>query len=81
MSRHLLLFLLGQATLLVGAAMLAPFFYSLARMTAEVPAFLASLLIVMTAGEILSRLGVATRLVWSCWMRRRSSSFFGRWGR
>ena len=57
MSRHLLLFLLGQATLLMGAAMLAPFFYSLARMTAEVPFFLASLLIVMTVGEILSRLG------------------------
>ena len=57
MSRKLLLFLLGQATLLMGAAMLAPFFYSLARMTAEVPVFLASLLIVMTVGEILSRLG------------------------
>ena len=39
MSRSLLLFLLGQVTLLSGAAMLVPFFYSLGRMTAEVPAF------------------------------------------
>lgn len=57
MSRSLLLFLLGQVTLLAGAAMLVPFFYSLARMTAEVPAFLASLLLVMTGGEILARFG------------------------
>ena len=47
MSRSLLLFLLGQVTLLSGAAMLVPFFYSLSRMTAEVPAFLASLLLVL----------------------------------
>lgn len=57
MSRSLLLFLLGQVTLLSGAAMLVPFFYSLSRMTAEVPAFLASLLLVMTVGEIIARLG------------------------
>lgn len=57
MSRSLLLFLLGQATLLSGAAMLVPFFYSLGRMTAEVPAFLASLLLVMTVGEIITRFG------------------------
>lgn len=57
MSRSLLLFLLGQVTLLSGAAMLVPFFYSLGRMTAEVPAFLASLLLVMTAGELLAHFG------------------------
>ena len=57
MSRSLLLFLLGQVTLLAGAAMLVPFFYSLGRMTAEVPAFLASLLLVMTAGELLAHFG------------------------
>lgn len=57
MNRSLLLFLLGQATLLSGAAMLVPLFYSLGRMTAEVPAFLASLLLVMTVGEIVTRFG------------------------
>lgn len=57
MNRNLILFLLGQIALFSGAAMLIPLLYSLARMSAEVPAFLASVLVVMTVGEVLSRLG------------------------
>ncbi len=57
MSFRLLVYLLGQTAILTGVAALFPLFYALWHGSAEVPAFVAEVLLVMTLGEVMLRVG------------------------
>lgn len=54
---RLLFYLMGQGSILCGLLMFVPFVYSLIHQTAEFPAFVASVILTMTIGEVLLRLG------------------------
>ncbi|MBQ7515376.1 MAG: TrkH family potassium uptake protein [Schwartzia sp.] len=57
MSVRLLVYLLGQVAILSGVAALFPLLYALWHGSAEVPAFVAEVLLVMTLGEVMLRVG------------------------
>ena len=57
MSIRLISYLLGQTTILAGISMLIPLVYTVVKKTAEMPAFFASAIIVMCAGELFLHIG------------------------
>ena len=57
MSFRVLVYLLGQVAILAGVSAVLPLLYALWHGSAEVPAFVAEVLLVLTLGEVMIRVG------------------------